>query len=276
VLDELMDWPVVERVWMPEWTADPEAVLDRLERATRDAAIASAGGLSTGPVAAPHEPTSNRVVEPELEPSENTVQLPEAPAALRGGPLAVAPRALPGEVPFEPFFPRRVGGRDVLDQLPSASANRKVSEVIRKVVASEGPVHPERLARLVASCFDLSRLNQFRIETILAATPRDLPRDPKEKFVWPAGSDPRAWSEFRRGVERSLEHVSLREIGNAMVSLSRSSAGMTADELDTEALAVFGGKRRTAGISARLRAARNFAVDEGRLTLEMTGLYVAC
>ncbi|NQX33302.1 hypothetical protein [Herbiconiux sp. VKM Ac-2851] len=37
VLKNLMHWPEVERVWLPEWLHTREAVLDRLELAKADA-----------------------------------------------------------------------------------------------------------------------------------------------------------------------------------------------------------------------------------------------
>ncbi|QJU52787.1 DUF4011 domain-containing protein [Herbiconiux sp. KACC 21604] len=44
VLKNLMHWPAVERVWLPEWLHDREAVLDRLELAIADVQAAAANG----------------------------------------------------------------------------------------------------------------------------------------------------------------------------------------------------------------------------------------
>ena len=64
---------------------------------------------------------------------------------------------------------------------------------------------------------------------------------------------------------RPLEHIALREIGNAMASLCPDAAGMEDQELAAEALAIFGFKRRTPAISARLDAARKAAISRGVL-----------
>ena len=73
----------------------------------------------------------------------------------------------------------------------------------------------------------------------------------------------------RRWESCPFEHVPLREIVNAMVFIARASAGISVDELQREALAVFGGRRRTRGIGERLDAAgAHWAGRLGRLAME--------
>jgi hypothetical protein len=60
----------------------------------------------------------------------------------------------------------------------------------------------------------------------------------------------------------------LREIVNAMVFIARASAGISVVELQREALAVFGGRRRTRGIGERLDAAATLGARLGRLAME--------
>jgi hypothetical protein len=75
--------------------------------------------------------------------------------------------------------------------------------------------------------------------------------------------------------DRPLEHVAPEEIGNAMVALCRSSAGMRRDELLTATAAVFGYKRRAAAVTPVLEAALKIALDRGRLTESGSGLITA-
>ena len=64
---------------------------------------------------------------------------------------------------------------------------------------------------------------------------------------------------------RAIEHISLVEIANAMAIAAEESAGLSPDELRRETLAIFGGKRVTAAIGARLDEALEFGLASGRL-----------
>lgn len=57
--------------------------------------------------------------------------------------------------------------------------------------------------------------------------------------------------------------VSLIEIGNAMAVVVAQTGGIEAEELKREALGMFGGKRMTAGIEARLGEALEVASGQG-------------
>jgi hypothetical protein len=104
---------------------------------------------------------------------------------------------------------------------------------------------------------------------------RRLPDD-AEPFAWPTNLRPESWTGFRRAAAddpRPVEHVSLRELGNAMVALAAAGAGMQGKELLRETLAVFGGRRLTPGIHDRLARALESAVVAGRLTRRSDGHY---
>jgi hypothetical protein len=270
VLGHLMGWPAVERIWTPSWVADPESNIARLLELVGE--IEKNGVPPSRPQPVPpqaplHSPTPADPVPTFRHAAHSTPGDREATEA--GGP------ALPGETAYTAYEPRWRGGRNVLDALPDREALAEVRKVIDEVVADEGPVHVERIARLVAASFELTRLNQARIDSLIRAIPQDLLTDPSEPFAWPVGTRPDDWAEFRRanGDPRALEHVSLREIGNAMIALAREGMGMTAQELTTEALAVFGGRRKTTGIQARLDEALEAAVQRGKLRLGANELY---
>ena len=172
---------------------------------------------------------------------------------------------------FTPWTVRRLGSVEVLDALPGRAAAARVGAALTEVVAAEGPVHADRLARLVAAGFGLGRVVESRRVAILRHLPAGLRQDDGEPVVWPPGRTPEEWTGFRRtpeGVERPLEHVPLREIVNAMVATTRASAGMNADELRRSVLAVFGGRRVTPSIGERLDAALHLGVRAGRLAVD--------
>ncbi len=232
VLEGLLGWPSVRRVWLPDWLADPSGVVDRL------AAVVRAGG------SVPPEP----------------VREPPVPATV---PVSVGVGvAGPVEVPAFVPWPARAAG-----------TGESVADVVAEVVAAEGPVHVDRLVRLVAGAFGLTRVVEARRVAIMAQVNGLVEHD----VVWPTGMRPGEWGGYRRtpeGVERPLEHVPAREVVNAMVAVSRGAAGMAVGELRREVLAVFGGRRVTASAAERLDAALEMGVRTGRLRVDSDGRVV--
>ena len=237
VLREVLGWPAVSRVWLPEWLASPEAVLDRLEAAYREPPAAAAPPAPEVPALVPRE-----VPEPEVQ----------------AGPAV-----------FVPWAPRVLGTVDVLDALPGRTTAARVAAALAEVVAAEGPVHVVRLTTLVATAFGLRRTSEGRRVAILRHLPAGLVVDDAEPVVWPADLDPATWTGYRPSPDtaRPLAHVPLRELVNAMAAVARASAGISRDELHRAVLATFGGRRLTEGLAARL----DEAVELGRATGRLTG-----
>jgi len=248
VLTNLLHWPAVERVWLPEWLADPKAVVSRLSTAVLEAAE-RAKDVAT---ASPPTPTA------EPEPSLRAAQ-----------PIAYdAPTwKLAGEIPYVAAAPTG-GTRAMLDGLPGASEAAAVQHVTSQVIEHEGPISRERLARTVAAAFGLTRVSATRAEAILTTIPRGTVTSEDGAFLWPSHISADSWKEFRRSDDyaaRPLEDISLREISNAMAALCAAALGMNEEELLRETLRVFGGRRITTAIGTRLRDALVFGLSTGRL-----------
>jgi hypothetical protein len=289
VLSKLMHWPAVERVWLPEWLADAGAVLDRLAAVIEAASVApDATTQDADPAVQGLAPDAAQDADPavespapaaDLDPDPRTATHPTAPEAENDGAAAATSAGLPGESPFTPWHPGDLGMRDVLDGLPAAGAARRVSLALVDAVEAEGPIELDRLVRLVAAGFGLHRVLAARHTAILAQLPDGLIADPSAPdFAWPASLDPLTWRGFRRtpdGVERPLEQISPREIGNAMVALCAAAAGMTTDQLWAGTLEVFGFTRRSAAQIARLEAALDVVLDSGRLSRRSDGVLIA-
>jgi len=195
--------------------------------------------------------------------------VPKAAAAPK---KPAGPVALDGETPFVPWIPKTAGEKAVLDELPSAKSARVVRRVLNNGIKAEGPIHVDRLAKLTVGAFGLNRATEARKEALLSTLP---PSAVVDGYLWPEGVSPDSWDGFRRQVsstDRPLEHVAPEEIGNAMVALCRSSAGMRRDELLTAAAAVFGYKRRAASVTPVLEAALKLALHKGKLTEQGSGL----
>lgn len=171
---------------------------------------------------------------------------------------------------FQPWTVRPFGGREVLDALPSRRSVLAVREAIRTIVEAEGPVHQERLAKLACAAFNLNKMNGDRANSVLDVLDASVHRCDEDGFIWDASIDREQWSEFRTNgqeVDRKPEHISVVELRNAMMEIVRLSGGISVSELHREVIRVFGGKRRTAGVTARLNEGLQYGVDTQRLEL---------
>jgi hypothetical protein len=190
-------------------------------------------------------------------------------------PAARKSTALDGEATFAPWTPKTAGEKAVLDGLPAAASARAVRRVLTAGMKAEGPVHVDRLVRLTAAAFGVTRVTDARKASILSTLP---PSAVDDVWLWPDSVDRSSWATFRRQAsssDRPLEHVPPEEIGNAMAAMCRASAGMQRDELLTQAAAVFGYKRRTPTITPLLEAAVDAALETGRLVEQPNGLLTA-
>ncbi|RDH77069.1 DUF3320 domain-containing protein [Mycolicibacterium moriokaense] len=270
VLGNLMHWPAVERVWLPEWLIHRDETLSRLRAAVAEAKTAGPRPLVT--VTPP--PTVIDVPSTAVSQSEYTPMRSARSATLLS---AAKPKRHPNVTTFREWAPRIEGDISVLDALPGQWAKDAVRRVAEAVISAEAPVHRTRLARLVAGAFGLGKVNDDRKRAIQRVVPAEFTRSDGEDFYWPAGLQPQSWRGVRVPVEgqsRPLDEVSLVEISNAMLVVVEQTGGITKEELEKEALAMFGGKRRTQGISARLDAALWQAIERRLLQIADSGLVV--
>jgi hypothetical protein len=282
VLGEMLRWPVVERVWLPSWLLDRDAVLDRLVEAAVSAPdtpatrgrmdnvvpLPTAAMESFKGVAALRS-TVTAVVDAPVPPAP---PLPKPPSRTAVPKKPAAPLLLEGESPFEPWIPKKAGEKSVLDELPAAKAARPVRRVLLEGIEAEGPIHVDRLCKLTAAAFGLSRVAEARKEALLATLP---PSALAGDYLWPEDVDPATWTGFRRQAsptDRPLEHVAPEEICNAMAALCRASAGMRREDLLTATAAVFGYKRRTPTVTPPLEAALAAALTSHKLAVQPSGL----
>ncbi|MCI4656872.1 DUF3320 domain-containing protein [Cryobacterium sp. ZS14-85] len=269
VLQGIMRWPGVERVWMPEWLHHRDETIARLAAAV-EAAAAASGEIALPTVVTP-VPASieTRQTAPEALVASRTVS---APIAALANTSATTTSLVQD---YAEWSPGLLGSVTVLDALPRTAATAKVQSAIRAAVAAEGPIHSARLIKLVAAAFGLDRVNQARAASLVRCVPADLPLGTDEPFYWPESIDPSGWHGARRtppGVTRSLEHVPLVEIANAMRLAAEAAAGIDDAELKREALAFFGGRSTRGTVGVRLDAALALALETARLTRTPAGL----
>jgi hypothetical protein len=295
VLSGLMRWPGVERVWLPEWLHHREEVLDRLVAAVEAAAERAAAGSAMAEASASAESDASATDDAEVAPDASDAPAPVRSARVRewserlasletlsefrdrkvgsaqpveAVPVADTSARHPELSEYEPWDAPTLGGIEVLDRLPGRQSVVAVQSAIRAAVEAEGPIHVTRLAKLVAGAFGLDRVVGSRAKSILDKVPTELLGRSDEPFAWPTSIDPLTWRGARQSpaeAARAIEHISLVEIANAMAIAAEESAGLSPDELRRETLAIFGGKRVTAAIGARLDEALEFGLASGRL-----------
>ncbi len=274
VLDGLLRWPVVERVWLPSWLLHPSAVVDRLVEAV-DAAPAAA--VVPAPIPLPTAALESFKGVAALRSSVTaSVAVPTTPAVK--APAKPTPRkpagpvVMEGETPFVPWIPKTAGEKSVLDELPASKAARVVRRVLAAGIKAEGPIHVDRLAKLTVGAFGLNRATESRKSMLLSLLP---PSAVQGEHLWPEGVPPEGYEGFRRQVsstDRPIDQVAPEEIANAMAALCRAAAGMGRGELLTQTAAVFGHKRRSPAVTAVLEKALTAAIDRGKLTEQPNGL----
>jgi hypothetical protein len=265
-----MHWPAVERVWLPEWLNHRVDTLARLRKAVVDAKEELA------------RPRPEPIPVTRIDQPTRATPEPTMIATLRTAPVSppapVAPRAHPNVKRFDEWVAPWDGDKGVLDALWSESAKIRVTGLIRAAVEVEAPIHRDRLAKAVAGAFGLGRVNDDRKLSIQRLVPQEFGRKADPEFYWPAGVEPDSWRIVRRpreGSSRPLEDVSLVEIGNAMIVVAEQSGGIAADELKREALNMFGGKRITPAIGARLDDALKRALANGVVRQSPSGVVTA-
>ncbi|MEV0947547.1 DUF3320 domain-containing protein [Rhodococcus sp. NPDC049939] len=164
-------------------------------------------------------------------------------------------------LPFEPWEPVPVGDVSVLDALPKKIAKEKIRSVATEIVEFEGPVHLERLTQLTAASFGVRRLWSAREKKLVYQIKQTGLLVDDDKFVWPEGTHPQEWTEFRPNssqADRPFLHISPVEIANAMAFLGKRNPGISDADLDVATLQTFGRKRRTKQIIAHLAKARRY------------------
>jgi hypothetical protein len=226
-----------------------------------------------GPV--PAEPSE--VVDPLPATPLGTIEAEPTPATrpARRAPRRPAVPQLEGEAPFAPWTPKGGLERKALDSLDDPRAARTVRRVLTAGLRAEGPVHRERLVRLAAGAFGLSRVSEGRRDALLRLLPDGAVDG---EFVWPESLDRAAWTGFRRqaaSADRPLEHVAPEEVGNAMVALCRDAEGLAEDELFVRTAEVFGYRRRTPSLTPLLQAALARVLGTGRLVRSESGVLTA-
>ena len=201
-----MGWQRVERVWMPEWLADRQAVVARL--------VEAAGGhwVPPTPSTAVFESERTGQTEDAAPPTDDGAEADARDDADVGGE-AMAPASGPrtsGEE-YTAWSPAGVRPLEILDRAGTDAEARKVLiEVATTICQVEAPIARRRLYVKISRAFGLSRTVKSREESIRAALGEAFAYFDEDGFVWASRDDALAAPSYRRN---ALDHVdSIEEI----------------------------------------------------------------
>jgi len=184
---------------------------------------------------------------------------PPRPAA----PKRAAPPPPSDELrPYRPFPIEACGTREALDD-PAAAP--KVRELLRRIVAHEGPLHRKPLLQRAARCLAIPRLTsapEERLEQLadeLAVAGHLVWRG---EFAWPDGVDPDGWSAVRVASEeegpRPADQIAPEERRNALLRVLAAGGSGPVDEVAAAAARLLGFK----AVQAKTRQLFRDAIDE--------------
>jgi hypothetical protein len=255
LLGSIMGWQEVVRIWLPQWIAGRDKVLDRIDEAIAAAqAVQDAQPIVVDepvrvPVVSAPAPTFQHVVAPTLPTFDNT----------------------DGVELFRPFVPTAVGSREQIDTLPrSPAVQQLVRQCMTDVIKAEGPVEIARLIRFVYQSFGLQRVRSSRRDLMSRYLPDGfrITTGNQTRFVWPRNIDPESWRGFRQtasSADRAFEEVSPEEIINAMSHALETREVRGGEQLLRITRELLGYGRTTQSMEAVLRQALRRGIDSGRL-----------
>jgi hypothetical protein len=214
LLERLMDWGALLRLWLPEWIADEESALCRVDEALnrargranaketertaaaveREQAITDAltGNSSIEPDGETADPPEEGAVEVETytfasadEGDEYLAEYEPKPALLvasvgdatlaEGTATAIEERDINARgCPYQETTPTPLGTRDDLGRTTSSEVRRTIAAAVRETVETEGPITTGRLARTIGRRFGFDRVTSGRQRFILEAVPAEL------------------------------------------------------------------------------------------------------
>lgn len=175
--------------------------------------------------------------------------------------------ALPGAVPWEPWIAAVIGEQADLDSVRTTRVKEMVRSLIEDVAESEGPIHKDRLAKLVGYGFGFSRVPAARSKRILNQLANSAVFVDTHGFVWSEGIDINKWLIHRTSteVQRPFEDISPVEIANAAASLTLKHETLSMNQLRQKVLEQFGRKKKSKGSDSQLDLGISYAESTGMI-----------
>jgi len=229
---EKMGWKIY-RIWSTDWIKDPVTEGENLIAAINEAIADYSNPTNFEPseVLDEDEPEADDFV------SVNIKELSEAEQSNPYGFVVATNTGLPN---------------DVLD----------IADYIVTCVNNEFPLHYELLCQRLAPLYGYEKAT----ERVRREVNDDIRRCRgkivmKGDFLFPMG-----WRKMTVRVpnERTINHISIDELAEAMNTILKTAIGSTREGLCTETTRVYGWHRMTQGIGASMNAACDLLIKQGR------------
>jgi very-short-patch-repair endonuclease len=241
---ENLGWHI-HRVWSTDWIKDPARETERIL-----AALEHARSAPSQPAPVREEP----LPAPQLSPD---------PALLPATTEEAPPRA---EIAVAaPYRAAQLPPQGDIEQFRSAHSH-DLAQLVRAVVAVEGPVHQDRVMRAVAGCFGITRLgNQVRaqLERAIAAAVRANFATRRGDFLW---SPDMTAPPVREDGGRVIGEMPPEELAAGIIALLDAAFSLPRDELITAAARAFGYDRTGNHVGAGFARALDALLANGTLT----------
>lgn len=241
---------------------DPEGSMRAHEK--REAILAALGagnGNHIGAEEAPvreSEPPSNAGALVEEETSEEDASSEETGPSEDAVPMAYAEPHLREGAPYVPWEVSKPLPTDDLDGVGLPSKRQQVQEVVESIVAFEQPVLLDRLIRLVALQFGVSRVYKARRRRIKHHISHSEVFVDEDGYVWSRETDPATWGTFRPtppGSSREFTQISPVEVRNAALFVLQENPDIGVGDLEYVVLDIFDRHVRTAVVLNHLEEA---------------------
>jgi hypothetical protein len=270
VLKKNMNWPAVERIWLPMWLRDPQNEVKRILLAVDKAIVAKAKAKdeASNPAKIASQAVSADSQSPLTSPAKE-IRQPATVSPGRGTVLGVNVDEIPD---FQELGDAVVvQDKSYIEHLNHPQIKEIVEELIRQLTETEGPVSSKRATTFIAKCFGLRSVQSARQQKILQAISTSKFKRDEEGFIYPAGAGPKqfsSWAKQYDASQRALADISLVELANAMATLCSKTNGMESSELAKQTALAFGNSRLTSPGEIRMYEAEELGLKSGRLRQE--------
>lgn len=241
-----MGWSRVERVWLPQWVADPRSVLDCLVGAVEGRPRAAVPAEESAVTAAP---------EPAPAAAPAVLVAPSAAGSEQAPPPKEPKASLPdtgGRGVYQSWQPAGVLSSSLLDQAEKDPAGRaQVVEVAQSICDVESPLTMHRLIVKLCRAFGVSRTVASREARVRSVLGQSFAYIDEHDFVWRTYDASLAPVGYRRNAldhVDSIEEIHPRELAVLMAAVRASSNGWDSpDDLYQTALGRLSSKKRRLG-----------------------------
>ncbi|SDN68351.1 AAA domain-containing protein [Actinomyces ruminicola] len=261
-----MGWERIERVWMPTWVADADAVAARLLAASGGAPDAASAMSSVSAASAPTPPsrpqptaaeteaapTPTEVLASEPLPEQTQPAAPDAAAASEATPLTTTE--------YRQWRPVGVYPLEVLNRAQDVDSPERaqVVETARAICDVESPLTRHRLIVKLCRAYGLTRVVSSREEKVDALLGDAFAYTDAAGFVWRSMDAARMPVHYRRHAldhVDSIEEIHPRELVALMREVRAGSAGwVSTEDLCNQALKRLSVKKRRLSASGVKKA----------------------